>query len=135
MTKKRKKSKSKQNPSVAETVETTILEQDPSPAPIKSPRPIQEKLKDWKWWGEQVAHLLMGMAIAAIAAFCLSYLIPLTAALPTALLMAGLSGQARELIQNWGDEYGTSDVLDSNFDAMAVLLGGYVTVMLWALLA
>lgn len=88
------------------------------------PRDLRERARDWRWWGEQVAHHLAGFAITALLA--LGALLGKRRRSGWAWVVAGLvvgivAGVAREVVQNWGDADGS--VGDSVVDALAWVSG------------
>jgi hypothetical protein len=93
------------------------------------PRPIQEKLLDIAWWGEQVAHAFAASVVALpFAALFLIVRDPLF--LIAGQLAAGLAGGVREILQNWRDDPSTNDITDSHFDSVAFQIGGAVSMSL-----
>ena len=76
-------------------------------------RTLPERAKDWRWWGEQVAHVLMGLAVAAIAFYADSAL--------ECFAAAALFGLIREALQ-WPIESWS----DAGVDLLAVILGGAI---------
>ncbi|TFH40900.1 MAG: hypothetical protein E4H01_15770 [Lysobacterales bacterium] len=89
------------------------------------PRSLPERMKDWRWWGEQVLHFLAGWAIVWCGAVVLgAFRVPLDW-LPTILVpLACFAGGVREIVQNWGDYDGSLG--DSIVDLGAWCLGATV---------
>lgn len=100
------------------------------------PRDLRERARDWRWWGEQVAHQLAGLAIAALVA------VPVFIGrrrrsgwvwVVLALVVGISTGIAREVVQNWGDAEGS--VGDSVVDAIAwgsgAAFGSAVALAVW----
>lgn len=78
------------------------------------PRSLAERARDWRWWGEQVAHLLLGAVAALPAAW--GPLPWLTCPL-AALLVAVIREYEQRPVASWGD---------LAVDVAATLLGGLV---------
>lgn len=74
-------------------------------------RSLRERAKDWKWWGEQVAHVLMGAAVSFAALWA--------DAAWECLVFAVIFGLIREGLQWPIDSWG-----DAAVDFAAVILGG-----------
>ena len=78
------------------------------------PRTLAERAKDWRWWGEQVAHVVLG-AVAALPAAWTP--LPLVTAPCAALLLAGVREYEQRPVDSWGD---------LAVDVAATLLGGAI---------
>ncbi len=76
-------------------------------------RPLSERVKDWRWWGEQVAHFILG-AVAALPAVWGP--MPITAGTCAAGLLAIVREYEQRPVGSWGDTI---------IDAVAVILGGF----------
>ena len=87
------------------------------------PRTMKEKLRDWKWWGEQGLHGLAGATVSFL------FWINTTWAGHTELLalfglFAGATvGTLREILQNIDDDPADNDLVDSHVDAWAFTMG------------
>lgn len=99
-------------------------------------RSLRERVKDPAWWGEQVAHGLIGAAIAAVV-FLAGWLAqrrrnPALWLLVGAVVSA-LIGGVRELVQNWGDV--DNSIGDAVVDAVVwAVCGAAVAVTGWGVL-
>ena len=76
-------------------------------------RTLTERMRDWRWWGEQLLHAIAGAACAALVA----YWTPWWA---SASFGAAL-GILREITQNLGDE--SNSVGDSIADVLCWTMG------------
>lgn len=87
-------------------------------------RTIQMKLRSWRWWGEQAAHIAIGGVIAA-GISAIVFAIPSQVALiaVVAQFAGSTAGVVREILQNWGDDFCDNDTVDSNFDSLAFTIG------------
>ena len=80
-------------------------------------RTIGERVQDWKWWGEQILHLLAGGLIVAPSIFIPAGVIPTVVFTALSVWIGGL----REIWQNFGDTDGS--LWDSVIDYTAWTLG------------
>lgn len=75
---------------------------------------MRERVRDWRWWGEQIGHLALGAVVAA----CTLIEAPVLACLAAAVVLA----LVRELLDQWPVEsWG-----DTAADFAATALGGLV---------
>ncbi len=81
-------------------------------------RPLSERVKDWRWWGEQVAHVVLG-AVAALPAVWGP--LPAVTALCAGILIAGVREYEQRPVGSWGDL--AVDVAAVALGALAVGLG------------
>lgn len=81
-------------------------------------RPISERVRDPKWWGEQVAHLLIGFAFSGLVAGLLGYLatVHLAGAAVCGTIVGTAAGCGWELGQNVGDAPEVGSQVDSIID-------------------
>lgn len=95
-------------------------------------RTIEEKVRDWKWWGEQVAHMLVGAAVSGTTS-TLSLVLPGDEAwIHLIAMFAGSStGAIYEIVQNFGDDPASNDTVDSNVDAWAFTIGAFLAAVVW----
>lgn len=88
------------------------------------PRPFGEKVRDWRWWGEQQAHHLAGFAVVAllvVGAFVGRYRRSWRAWIIAGFVVSLAVGIGREVVQNWGDA--DNDYLDAAADVLAWAAG------------
>lgn len=99
------------------------------------PRPFGEKIRDWRWWGEEQAHNVVGAAIVAavgLGAFFGRYRRSWRVWILVAFALSLATGIGREIVQNWGDA--DNDVLDSIADSIAWASGSAaMAAILWAI--
>lgn len=87
-------------------------------------RPIGERMRSWRWWGEQVAHCAVGFVIAAAVTYgAMSAGLALAGAATLGLLSSVLAGVAREGKQNWGDAPAVGAAEDMLVDLAAWVVG------------
>ncbi len=90
-------------------------------------RTLKERIRDWKWWGEQVLHFAIGFAIVWGGAIVLgAFRVPVAWALPMLIGVSCFAGAAREIIQNDGDPFSKGSREDSLIDVAAWILGAIV---------
>ena len=77
-------------------------------------RSLAERARDWRWWGEQVAHALLGAVAALPAAWGP---LPWLTCPASALLLGVVREYEQRPVQSWGDTI---------VDTVATLLGGLV---------
>lgn len=92
-------------------------------------RPLSERVKDWKWWGEQVVHFLVGGIIVAFIAFFVAVggIDPGGWARVSIVAVAVWGGALREIIQNFGDTDGSlgDSIVDMSMWTLgAIIVGG-----------
>lgn len=63
-------------------------------------RTLTERMKDWRWWGEQVAHVLIGAVVALPAVWGP---LPAVTAVCAGILVAGIREYEQRPVGSWGD--------------------------------
>jgi len=82
-------------------------------------RTLSERMKDWRWWGEQLAHILLGGATAAFTLIGN----PIGACTAAAAWLGFWREYEQRPIQSWGDTI---------FDWSCTTLGGLVLgIVIW----
>jgi hypothetical protein len=83
-------------------------------------RPLSERVRDWRWWGEQALHLALGALVGA----CTLVEVPVLGCLAAAAVLATV----REFVDQWPIEsWG-----DAAVDWACTALGGLVLgVVIW----
>jgi hypothetical protein len=96
-------------------------------------RDISERIRDWRWWGEQVAHSVAGGAVSSM--LCAFGLID-GANVPVLCMLGVLAGAGAgatyEILQNRNDD--ANDIVDSHIDSFAFTLGATISSLSWAAL-
>jgi len=99
-------------------------------------RPIGEKLKDPKWWGEQQLHAIAGFILSALVSYPLVFagIGPAAELALVGQFVGGSAGAVREVWQNFRDDPADNDLVDSHIDAWAAFAGAFCASLVLVLL-